>query len=68
MNVLLWSGMFLLFSIGGSIIELASLIGVPVSSEVHGAIVAFAVIVAVSGAALAFFAPPAQLVPVSVII
>jgi hypothetical protein len=57
MHVFLWSGTFLLFSIGGSAIELASLIGLPVAYDIHIGIAVLAVAVAISGAALVLLAP-----------
>jgi hypothetical protein len=59
MQVFLWSGMFLLFSIGGSIVGLAGLIGFPIAPDIHAGIAAVAAIIVVSGIALVLFTPSA---------
>lgn len=65
MHVFLWSGTFLLFSIGGSGIGLASLIGLPISPGVQVGVALSAAIIALSGAALVFFTASAPaLVPI----
>ena len=64
MHALLWSGTFLLFSIGGSAIGLANLVGLPVGPDIQVGVAALATLIAVSGVALVFLAPSAPaLVP-----
>ena len=66
MQVCLWSGMFLLFSIGGSAVGFAELIGMPIPPDIYAGVAALAAAVIVSGIALIVFNPAAPpLVPFS---
>jgi hypothetical protein len=59
MQVFLWSGMFLLFSIGGSAVGFAELIGMPMPLDVYAGVGALAAAFVVSGIALIVFNPAA---------
>jgi hypothetical protein len=57
MQVLVWSGLFLLLSVSGSAVELGDLIGMPIAFNIHAGVLALAALVVVSGIALIVFAP-----------
>jgi hypothetical protein len=57
MQVFLWSGMFLLFSVGGSAVGFAQLIGLPMGPDIYVAVAALAAAFVVSGIALVVFNP-----------
>ncbi len=57
MHIFLWSGMFLVFSISGSAVELAHLIGAPISPGTQLVLATLAAFVAASGIALVLLAP-----------
>jgi len=59
MNFLLWSGTFLISTIGVSIVELAGMIGLPIAPDVHAGVAAVIVFVIVSGAGIVLFTPRA---------
>ncbi len=62
MNILLWSGTFLLASVCTAIVELARMLGMPVALDVQMGVIAVAALVVASGVALMIVAPtePAQ--------
>jgi hypothetical protein len=57
MQVLVWSSLFLLLSVGGSAVELVGLIGMPIAPDIHAGVLALTVLVVVSGIALLALAP-----------
>jgi len=59
MQILVWSGLFFLLSVGGSAIELVGLVGLPIAPDIYVGIVALAGVVVASGIALAASLPPA---------
>ena len=59
MNFLLWSGTFLISTIGVSIVELAAMIGLPIAPDVQAGVAAVVVFVIVSGAGIVLFTPRA---------
>ena len=62
MHILIWSGTFLLASIGTAIVELARMLGMPVALNVQMGVVAVVSLVVASGIALMIFGAtvPAQ--------
>jgi hypothetical protein len=57
MHIFLWSGMFLVFSISGSAIELAGMIGAPISQGTQILLATLAAFIVASGIALMLLAP-----------
>ena len=57
MNFLIWSGAFLISTVGVSAVELAGMIGFPIAPDVHVGVAAVVVSVVISGAAMALFTP-----------
>lgn len=57
MPFMLWSGSFLVLSVGGSAVELASMIGAPIAPDIQSGLIALAVFVVASGTALVLVAP-----------
>ena len=64
MQVFLWSSMLLLFSIGGSAVGLASMIGFPIAPDISVGVAALAVAIVVSGIALIFTPSAPTLTPI----
>ena len=57
MQVLVWSGLFLAVTVWGSLVELISMIGLPIAPDVHAGVAALAVLVLVSGIGLILLPP-----------
>jgi len=57
MHIFLWSGMFLVFSVSGSAVELAGLIGAPISQGTQLGLATLAAFILASGIALVLLAP-----------